>query len=187
MAGIRRSSFFKMVLVISACSAFMAGLVYYFSREKVIIHDFSPMRDTKPILNIFDKDWYWLVASSRQEYSPAFTLKYRTPDKDPKNFGKLIIKVLRDDDKFAGFSAYYKISFYEGKLLFVATDQAFRGKGYGEKLTRHAINDLFKRGCKVVKLVTRTNNIKARNLYKKIGFTETYVGEGFVYFAIHKK
>jgi len=187
MLNVRKSSLFKLFVITAACSVFIAGLVYYFSEEKTLIHNFSPARDTKPILDLFDKDWYWLVASSRDEYCPAFTLKYRTPDRNPRNFGKLIVKVLRENGTFAGFAAYHEKSFYEGYLLFVAVETAFRGKGYGERLTRHAIKDLFKRGCKVIKLVTRTSNTKARGLYKKIGFKETRMDDEYVHFALYKK
>jgi len=187
MLKIRKSKFFNFIFVLTICSALLAALVYYFSIERGPIYAFDSARDTKPILELFDKNWYWLVASSREEYCPKFTLKHKTPDKDPRNFGKLIIKVIHEDELLAGFSAYYKKNFYEGFLLFLAVDKKFRGKGYGEKLARYAINDLFNRGCLVIKLVTRTDNLRAIKLYNKIGFTETSRDDTFVYFEIRKK
>ncbi|MFC1843060.1 GNAT family N-acetyltransferase [Candidatus Dependentiae bacterium] len=187
MQSMRKSYFFRFVVLATIFSATIAGLVYYFSVEKLPIYDFEYTRDSKPILKMFDKDWYWLVSSSREEYSPDFTLRYKTPDRNPRNFGKLIIKVLREDNKFAGFTAYYKETFFKGILLYVGVDREFRGKGYGRKLTDYAVKDLFSRGCTIVWLVTRTDNTKARNLYKKLGFTETKIYDGFVDYEIRKK
>ena len=195
MSSFRKSNLFKFAVFTAVFSLFIAGLVYFFPLTKSEqIVDFNPERDTKPIVQLFDKNWYWLIAacpsedsSVRDEYSPEFMLKHRTMDKNPANFGKLIIKVLREKNRFAGFTAYFKISFYRGFLQFVAVDSAFRGKGYGEKLTRYAIQDFFNMGIGVVELVTRTNNIKARSLYKKIGFTEDNIEDGFVYYSIRKK
>lgn len=185
----RKKYVFKIIAIVAIFSVITAGLVYKFSSlsEKSPISDFIYSRDSQDILKVFDKNWYWLVASTRQEYSPDFMMKNRTPDKDPSNFGSLIIKVLRDNNKFAGFTAYFKKKLYEGFLLYVAVDNDFRGKGYGEMLTNYAVNDLFASGCNIVKLVTRTENVKARALYKKVGFEETLVEDGYVYCTKYKK
>jgi len=187
MSSIRKSSYFRLIVITAVCSLCIAGLVYLFSGDRVPIYDFLPSRDTQPILQMFDKDWYWLVAASRDEYSPEFTLKYRTPDRNPLNFGKLIIKVLRDGDQTAGFVAYHKENFYKYEFLYLGVGRAFRGKGYGYKLAKYAIQDMFSRGCKLIHLVTRVNNAKARSLYKKLGFTQTLEEDGFVYYQMRKK
>jgi Acetyltransferases len=189
----KNKSFFKSnllkLLAVAVVGALLAtGLVYKVAySEKSQITDFVYSRDAESILKIFDIDWYWLVASSKEEYSADFMLKNRTYDKDPANFGKLTIKVLRDNDRLAGFNAYFKKKFYEGFLLYVGVDRDFRGKGYGEKLTKYAVNDMFADGCSVVKLVTRVANTKARSLYKKLGFEETLIDNGYVYYTKYKK
>jgi len=195
MSSIRKSNLFKFTVFTAIFSLFVAGLVYFFPLTKSEqIVNFIEERDAKDIIQLFDKNRYWLIAASphehslaRDEYSPEFMLKYRTMDRNPANFGKLVIKVLRERDKFAGFTAYYKKSFYRGFLLFVAVESSFRGKGYGEKLTRYAIQDLFSMGVGVVELLTRTNNVKARSLYKKIGFKEDRIEDGFVYYSLRRK
>jgi len=181
------SNFLKFLLVLGIFSLFIAGLFYFFAGERGPIYDFKYERDAKPILKIFDKDWYWLVASSREDYSADFMLKNKVPPGGgPEKFGELVIKVLLEDGKLAGFVAYHKKKFYEGFLLFLAVDKAFRGKGYGEQLARYAIDDLFEQGCSVIRLVTRTNNTAARKLYKKLGFDEALIEDGFVYFQVFK-
>ena len=127
------------------------------------------------------------MEAERDQYSPEFMLKYRTPDKNPRNYRTLIIKVLREGDKTAGFVAYYKLNSFTYKLLYLAVDKDFRGKRYGMRLAKYAIQDMFARGGKIIKLVTRVKNKKARSLYKKLGFKETLIEDGFVYYALRKK
>ncbi len=160
-----------------------AGIFYYLSVSRGPIYDFDYARDSQEILNIFERDWYWLVASSREHYSPEFTLKYRTPKRNPLYFGRLRIKVLREGGAFVGFVAYFMETPNLGDLRFLAVNSEFRGKGYGAKLTRYALNDLICMGAKRIQLVTRTNNIPSQKLYKRLGFYETSRDdEGFVYF-----
>ncbi|KKP29756.1 MAG: Ribosomal protein S18 alanine N-acetyltransferase [candidate division TM6 bacterium GW2011_GWF2_30_66] len=182
-----KNNIFKFFAVTAISAMLVAGLVYKFYSEKSPITDFVYSRDAESILKIFDKDWYWLVASSREEYSPDFMLKNRAYDRDPAHFGKLDIKVLRENNKLAGFTAYFNKKIYEGFLLYVGVDRDFRGEGYGEKLTNYAVEDMFANGCNIVKLITRTENIKARSLYKKLGFEETLVDGGYVYYTKYKK
>lgn len=186
-----KSYLFKLLAVVAVFAILTTGLVYKFYKEKSPITDFVYSRDAESILKIFDKDWYWLVLSSRDEYSPDFTLKNKTPDKDAANFGTLNIKVMREKDKLAGFTAYFKQKFYEGYILYVSVDSDFRGKGYGEKLTKYAVNALFEDGCSVVKLVTRVDNVRSRALYKKLGFQENGFEDHprgkLVYYVKYKK
>jgi len=184
----RKPKFLKYILLFGLVVASIAGLFYFFSGEKGPIYDFDPAKDTKPILEIFDKDWYWLVANSREEYSPELMLKHRAHDpKNPSSFGKLTIKVARENGKLAGFAAYYKRRFYEGFFLYLAVAREFRGKKYGEKLARYVLKDLFAKGCNVIRLVTRTDNVKARKLYTKLGFNIYKQEPGFVYFEIKRR
>lgn len=158
-----------------------AGIFYYLSIPCGPIYDFDPARDTQDILQVFERDWYWLVSSD--DYSPEFTLKYRAPSRNPLYIGRLRIKVLRENDDFVGFTAYYMKTSDLSFLLFLAVNPEFRGKGYGDALTRYALNDLISMGTKRIRLVTRTDNIPAQKLYSRMGFRETSRNdEGFVYF-----
>ncbi len=159
------------------------GISYYLSVSRGPIYDFDYARDAQEVLAIFERDWYWLVSSSREHYSPEFTLKYRTPKRNPLYFGRFCIKVLREGDAFVGFVAYFMETSDLGDLRFLAVNPEFRGKGYGDKLTRYALNDLICMGAKRIQLVTRTDNIPSQTLYKRLGFYETSRdNEGFVYF-----
>ena len=185
----RWSKWTKIIFGLVVAGALFAGLAFWwYGQKSFIIENFNPKRDTKPILEIFDKNWYWLIESTREEYSPEFMLEHRTPDRNPKNFGKMKIKILRDRGKLAGFITYYKLSVFRGKLLFVGVSSQFRGKGYGTKLVNYAVNDMFNNmGCSIVELITRTDNVRSRGLYKKLGFSETPLEKGFVQYTKYKK
>lgn len=168
-----------------------AGVAYYVSqRETGPIYDFNEARDAQAVKKIFKDDWYWL---SNRHYIPEnidFVLRTHSPNEyEPRYYGKMSIKVLREHNTLVGFITYYMLNFYEGKILFLAINPDFRGKRYGEPLLKQAINDLFdNRGATVVRLVTRVDNTSARKLYTRIGFVETGIDEedGFVHYAIRK-
>jgi len=82
-----------------------ASILYYVLAPRGPIYDFDPVRDTQEILSIFENNWHWLISS--EDYSPEFMLKHRAPSKDPLYVGSLHIKVLREQNKLAGFTAYY--------------------------------------------------------------------------------
>ncbi len=182
-----RKKIIKAAAVIIGLST-AAAVIYYhlpqpanqFTNDKVLV--FDDKRDTQAILNIFKDDWYWLVSSD--DYSPEFMLKNRAPNKDPRYFGKLNIRVLYDQDNFVGFICYYMKNFFIGQILFIDVKKEFRGKGFAQHLMKYAIADLKKQGATMITLVTRTSNLDAQRVYKKLGFTTMLEEDGFVYFEL---
>jgi len=179
-----RKSWKKKGIFASIAAAILVGIgiFYYASINYGPIYEFDEVRDTQKILQIFDDDWYWLIES--EDYSPEFMLKHRAPNKDPMYVGSLHIKVLREKNKLAGFTAYYlkKKGLYQ--VLFLAVNKNYRGKGYGEQLLRYALQDTKRLGAKKVRLVTRSANFPAQRLYKRVGFEQVDVREDgkFIYF-----
>lgn len=168
--------------------SFGASVFYYYAPQQVLvpsgpITDFKDDRDTQDLLKIFETDRYWLISS--EDYDPAYALSTRSPNKrDSRYFGKLNIKVLRENDQLIGFVAYYMKNFFIGQLLFLAVKPEFRGKGHAQKLMQYAIDDMKKQGASMITLVTRTSNLGAQAVYKKLGFTVTHEEDGFVYFDL---
>jgi len=161
------------------------GIQWYYSSCKASvcsgpISAFDDARDTQDILNLFETNWHWLVASS--DYSPAYMLKHRAPNENPLYHGKLSIKVLREKNAFVGFIAYYKKKPTEGFILFVAVKEEFRGKRYAEQLMKCAMDDLKSQGARSVWLITRLSNLRAQALYKRLGFYELQHDDEFIYF-----
>jgi len=138
------------------------GAYYYVSYESGPFYNFNAARDTQEILDIFDKNWYWLIAND--DSSPAFMFKYRTPNTNPAFFGKMQIKVLREDDRLAGFITYYQDAPRQWHLLFLAVGNDFRGKGYGKLLAQYAIDDMIAHGAERIWLCTRLENLPAQKI-----------------------
>lgn len=143
------------------------------------IQDYNEARDKQQILQTFQRDLYWLVANG-EHFDPEHVLTTRSPSGNPELQGALNIKVLVEKGKTAGFITYYKASFYEGVIVHLSVTHGFRGKGYGKKLVRYATDDLFKQGCTMVTLFTRTSNSWARAIYRGLGFQEFQRDAGFV-------
>lgn len=165
-------------------ASFLGGFYYYSHIPNTGIYNFNERRDSAFILDIFKKNWYWLIAEG-SDFSPEHMLKYRASSKNPEDIGNETIKVLYDQKEPVGFVVYRKKKFYEGFIHFVAVDEKARSKGYGLQLVKYAVQDLIKQGMKKITLVTRTNNIPAQTIYKKAGFQETKIVNGFVYFAYY--
>lgn len=165
-------------ITLAACGG-IGGYVYYTS-NKGPIYEFNAERDTQAMMDIFNQNWYWLLASP--DSSPTFMLKHRTPDTNPLHFGSLHIKVLREQNKLMGFTAYFMENQEEGRILFVAVAHEFRGKGYGKLLTERAMKELFALGATHLALWTRVSNLPAQRIYKDLGFKETFDDNGYVFF-----
>lgn len=164
-------------------AAGIGGVFYYVTQpaDCVTISNFDPERDSVEIHTIMKENWYWLIESG--DFSVDHMLKNRAPNsKNPQYFGKLIIKVLRVKDTFAGFNAYYKKNVATGQILFIAVKNKFRGCGYGLKLVNYAVNALARMGVMRIQLVTRTSNLTAQKIYNDAGFEKIDEIPGFVYF-----
>src|SRR5260221_12747829 len=75
------------------------GLYRYIQYNSPEMYDFNEARDTVQMLEMFEKDWHWLFASPREEFSVEHSLKYLTPHQHGKRYhGALKIKVLRQRD-----------------------------------------------------------------------------------------
>ena len=179
----------KLALITSIFIATLIPVAIYFynNQQQGPIYEFNPITDTKPLLDIFNKESYWLLANN--DSSPAFMLKYRTFDNNPIYFGALKIKVLRENNKIAGFTAYHldNGNKKQGRILFVAVDQKFRGKGYGTVLAQYAMQQLFNMGVDHIALWTRTDNLPAQKIYTALGFKEAFEENGYIFFEYWPK
>ena len=176
-----RTKWLSGILCALVISGAVGGAVYYYSQPQARIYEFQDERDFADVKKLVEDNWYWLIES--KDYQIDFALKNRAPShKDPKYFGKLKINVLRKDDEFIGFVAYYKKSFFEGTVLFLAIRQEMRGKRYAPELLNYALKQLKNEGAIYATLVTRPSNLSAQAVYTRAGFTETGRDETYVYY-----
>lgn len=173
----------KRLLLLVFCATGIAAfpIWYYVVQKSDLIYEFDARRDTQDIVNLFRKNHYWLTASV--ESPIEYALKYRAADRSPLSMGRLNIKVLRDKGMFVGFTAYFKETPTEGKILFIAIDEQMRGRRYAEVLMRYAIKDLIQKGSMLIRLLTRVDNLSAQKLYVRLGFIETFRDETFVWYV----
>ncbi len=183
-----RSHFYKILISCSLIALVGGGAWYYSSIEWGPVYEFNDERDTQSILDLFKSDWYWLVADSPEYYSPEYMLKYRAPKQhDPMWERRMRIKVLREDDTFIGFAAYYMKSPTLGYLNFVAVKPELRGKKHATTLAKYAVDDMVKSGAEKIDVVTRPSNIAARKLYNRLDFEEVFNDGEFVYYSFNVK
>ena len=174
--------FSKKIILTLALVGCASGLGYYLLLPRESILDYDRTRDKKFILSLFDKDWYWLSGYSREEANTDIFLEHLSPSIDPGYAGQLIIKVLYADNQPAGFVAYYMKSAREGTILFIDVIHTLRRRHYGRALLDYAVDELRKKGARIVRLVTRPQNIPAQTLYKKAGFKEYHHDDTYSFF-----
>ena len=156
-------------LLISFCVVYLPS---WFIKGRGIV-DYVPSRDKAAIHKMFKDDWGLLISDeSLNSYSVDFMLDNRSPSQYAK-VDKLVLKVLRVDDKTVGFMAYYPKTMFWWHLLFLCVDKDYRQKGYAAKMLQYVMNDMMDRGAVKISIFTRLKNTKARNLYEnKFGFKD---------------
>ena len=180
MEDIHKKRWFKITALAVAFCFLLSGLTYYYYNATSGIYEINVTRDSDFIHKIFEKDLYWLTTQS--SHDTDYMLRHKASSKDPQHTGNLTIKVAYEGSTPVGFIAYYKKNFYIGYILFIDVIDTFRAKGWGKRLLEYGVNDLVKKGCKRIELVTRTSNTAAQKLYSSYGFKETSRDEGFVHF-----
>src|SRR5579872_1457124 len=128
MQNARRLTFIRTIIVAFSI-AIGAGIAHHFYgvREQGPIYTFQENRDLEDMINLFVKDWYWLSNRDYSRENVEFALKTHSPNEyEPRYFGKMQIKVLRENGNLVGFITYYMLNFYEGKILFLAVNPEYR-------------------------------------------------------------
>ncbi len=157
------------------------ALWHYTSSFNEGIYDYAPSTDRAFIIDLFKKDWYWLISDySSKDYSVEHMLDNRASSKE--HVGNLIIKTYRVKGKPVGFVTYFPKELFEGYILFLSVDKSQRSKGYARKMMNYAIDDLKSRGARVIRLITRTDNIPGQKLYKSMGFKEIWTDGAYMKF-----
>lgn len=182
MLNIKGKKFSFKILLLSVLLLGAGGTAFYFySQAQQGIYEYNPQIDRSFIINLFKNDWYWLISDySAKDYSVEHMLDRRASSKNHE--GDLLIKTYRIKGKPIGFVAYYPRELFEGWILFLAVDKAYRAKGYARKLINYAINDLKNHGARVIRLITRTDNIAGQKLYKSLGFKEIWTDGAYYKF-----
>ena len=101
-----------------------------------------------------------------------------------KSFAESIAKpenlylVARDGDELLGFCGLWGVG-DEGQITHVCVKESARGKGVGKQLLLAMLAQGRERGLQAFTLEVRVSNTPARELYKKVGFSEAGIRKGF--------
>jgi ribosomal protein S18 acetylase RimI-like enzyme len=171
------------------------GAVFFWRQLYVTpIQSFMYQRDAQFIKDIFVQDWYWLVSdesdlSYDEEVSDIEQLLRHGYIEKRGGRGQepAFIKMIVDDNKPQAFIVYYKQRAHRGYIQFLGVSPEARGKGYGTKLIKYALSDLFSKDCDYVYLTARLSNTKARSIYEAVGFKEKYRDEKYIEYNLFKR
>lgn len=162
----------KVIAIVLATSFVVSGGIYYYNSSyyaSKAIRDYVLAKDKDFCMRQF-KEHQWLLFANPNP-NMDHILDTQSPNTyEPQYAGKMKIKLLCDKGESVGFVTYYMESSFQGKILFLAIDSKFHGKGYGRKLMQYAIEQLKQMGAKTVKLFTRHENVRAQKLYESLGF-----------------
>lgn len=78
-------------------------------------------------------------------------------------------------DFIVGFIVGYRLNENEGRVFSLAVREEFQGKGIGAMLLDALFKEFYSNLLKYATLEVRANNIKARNLYLKMGFIPCWI------------
>lgn len=184
--------FVKYIVIASVVAVLSYYGWNYIHRESSPIEDVVFDRDYKQINELFHQsdNWYWMICNAhRDTYSIEYMLRHKASCQyQPAiSHNDLITKVYRENGKAIGFCAYYPHSPYVWQFLFLLVDQEHRGKGVAKKMLQYGVEDMVRRGAIKVVLYTRSDNLKAQNLYKKFGFKQFHGDEEGVWLSWYKK
>ncbi|MBG9817306.1 GNAT family N-acetyltransferase [Bacillus safensis] len=98
-----------------------------------------------------------------------------------------ILFVAKQDDKYLGFVQLYPtFSSVAMKDAFILNDlfviNDFRQKGIGKQLMKKAFSFANEKGARFICLETATSNIKAQQLYEKMGMTIDSSTQHYIYY-----
>jgi len=148
--------------------------------DGLLLTEYDGDRDYKQIIELFNKEKYWLTGDPDSPVEETFT--HLAPRRGPQYHGQLKVKVLRKEDDLVGFVSHYMEDADTGFILYLAIDRNYRGRRLADRLMRIAVNDLLSLGARRIKLITRPTNVSAQAVYNRIGFRELGRDAVYVYY-----
>ena len=136
-----------------------------------LITDFNSNSDSEQVETLVKAEWPKLFLQPKYDQMVINKMFYhRHPGNIVYQEKILTIKILRDNDKVAGFITYYQPNLTTGSIELLAIDKEYRGKGYGKKLIEYVINECTAKGLEKVQLYVYPTNQHALAIYKHLGF-----------------
>lgn len=147
--------------------------------------DYDKIRDWADVDNLMEKYKFWLFhggfETGKCPLYPNFENSTHSDDFDSANNVHYYIKVVRVDNRCVGFVTYYISENFKskkdelkklGRIHLLCIDENYRRLGIAKKLVEECMLFFKKQNCQRVYLITRPENIRAKALYYKFGFSE---------------
>ncbi|MEX0848802.1 MAG: GNAT family N-acetyltransferase [Candidatus Dependentiae bacterium] len=184
----------KKSLLIATMVTIGSGISYWYIKKPklevektyVIYPLANDQRDIDDILQLFKDEIYALTTADYDDVH-AKLMRRSYNINDPSKDGTLLFYVMRDKktDAFIGFLAIHRMTFYKGKILFLAVKPEFRGKRYAGELVKFAFDTFREMGMIKAMLTTRVDNVAGQKAYEREGFKKYQVYDGFVYYEVY--
>jgi ribosomal protein S18 acetylase RimI-like enzyme len=198
----RKSVFYWIMFILVSLVCFLWQYRYrdYYSRTTCVLSkknkenqpisieyfDYDEERDFADIDNLMETYKFWLFHGDYKKGEcplyPNFKSQIHASDFDSKVNVPYFIKIARVEDRCVGFITYYISENREaktndsikklGRIHLVCVDQHYRRLGIARHLVGMAVDFFQKNNCQRAYLVTRPENIRAKDLYHKLGFNE---------------
>lgn len=143
--------------------------------QEVEIVLYDKKSDIEGINKIIHDNFFWIVHGiTEEEYQFPEKLRAGVVSFAGEDANRPMgVFVAKKKSKIVGFVTFFIGSDSKiGRLHLLGVDKDARRFGVGEKLCRAAVDELLKNGCDIVWLMVLKENVRAQNLYKKIGFIE---------------
>ena len=164
----------------------VVGGIYYSSspKDKIAasfgVYDYEP-RDKERAIKFFNDAHYLVTVSDLHDMNHLFDTK--SPNHVLREyFGKLAIKVVRENDQLVGFITYYIKGACEGKIQLLVVGKEYRRRGYGTKLIKAAESELYSQGASHIEIAVRRGNKLTARLYERLQYKCIGSNERFYFY-----
>jgi ribosomal protein S18 acetylase RimI-like enzyme len=163
------------------------GYRYIFSRQRtspVLYELYQPNRDKIELEILLEQNKFWLFHGEAEEGKKrvleSVSLGLHDDDFEKNKKVPYYVHLARVKDKVVGFITFFGSEEKKiGRVHLLAVDGAYRRLGIAEQLVLFSVEHFKRHGYQKVFLYTRSENIRAKKLYKKLLFYEIEVKEEY--------
>lgn len=109
-------------------------------------------------------------------FTPGWSEKHFLAELNENIFANLF--VFEVNNEIYGYVGFWLL-FETAQITTLGIKKDYQKNGFGQQLLEHAIEEIKKAGCESITLEVRKSNLKAQNLYKKLGFTEIGIRKNY--------
>jgi ribosomal protein S18 acetylase RimI-like enzyme len=129
--------------------------------------------DQEEFMRILNDNWFWMIQGESKQDDTNYRKQLDTKKTCGYENETLNARMITVNDNIAGFSTFHNYDEKIARIQFLCIDKKFRRMHLAEKLIKSVIKEIFQnKNIEMIMLTTRSENTRAQNLYKKLGFDE---------------